>query len=266
MDGMFCRLWLWSMIACIPACSIIYPAPTPIPSISYPAKQDVPSRASWCSCPVDTTPLRFPEAWVRASRARVRGAGRPGCCRRTVRLLHCSDARPAPGGGRVRPGASRGYDRSGSRGFRWEAWEHWSLRATSERSGGVLAIAPFLGDDDLINEIEQPVDWPSGRPPPRPALMIINASSGSGWAVAFRKRRVARAFFLALVRATGSCVQSGCWLLLYLRTKWWRSPVNTTGGLGNRYSPCRFRACFPAQPHDGSQGVGDCRPRARYFR
>jgi hypothetical protein len=45
MDGMFCRLWLWSMIACIPACSIIYPAPTPIPSISYPAKQDVPSRA-----------------------------------------------------------------------------------------------------------------------------------------------------------------------------------------------------------------------------
>ena len=35
--------WFWMLFACVPACSILYPAPTPIPSTTYttgPAAQD----------------------------------------------------------------------------------------------------------------------------------------------------------------------------------------------------------------------------------
>jgi len=83
---------------------------------------------------------------------------------------------------------------------------------------GVLAIAPFLGDDDLINEIEQAGGLAKWKTTPRPALMIINASSALAGPCIPQAQGCPR-IFLGFGQSDRFLVQSGCWLLLYLRTK-----------------------------------------------
>ena len=157
MDGMFCRLWLWSMIACIPACSIIYPAPTPIPSISYPAKQDVPSRALLVLLPGrhDTAADFQKHGFVRVARESgapvdlVAADAQYGYyIARTLGQRLAEDV--------FAPARARGYRSFWISGISMGGFGAlvYAEQHPNELEG-LLAIAPFLGDDDMLNEIEQ---------------------------------------------------------------------------------------------------------------
>jgi pimeloyl-ACP methyl ester carboxylesterase len=158
--------WLWLVLACVPACSILYPAPTPIPSTYYatgPASQD---RALLLLLPgrSDTAADFEKQGFVQAARK----SGAPID-------LAAVDARFGYYIGKtlgqrvatdvIAPARARGY-----RSFWLSGVSMGGIGAliyAQQHPGevdGVLAIAPFLGDNDVIKEIEQAgglVKWKS---------------------------------------------------------------------------------------------------------
>ena len=157
MDRICDRWWLWSMIACIPACSIIYPAPTPMLSTYYPAKPAVPGRALLVLLPgrhdnaADFEKHGFVQV-AHESGAPVdlfaADAGYGYYVARTLGQRLAEDV--------FAPARTRGYRSFWISGISMGGFGAlvYAEQHPNELEG-LLAIAPFLGDDDLINEIEQ---------------------------------------------------------------------------------------------------------------
>jgi len=149
--------WLWPLLVCLSACSILYPAPAPIPSTYYSTSPVAQGKALLLLLPgrSDTAADFEKQGFVEIARK----SGAP------VDLV-AVDARIGYYIGKtlgqrvaedvVVPARARGY-RSfwlsgvsmGGIGALIYAQQH------PNEVDGVLAIAPFLGDEDVIREIEQ---------------------------------------------------------------------------------------------------------------
>ena len=151
------RCLLIAFIACAPACSILYPAPTPIPSTYYATGSVAQDRALLLLLPGRSDTAADFEKQGFVDVARRSGApidlvavdARFGYyVSKTLGQRLATDV--------IAPARARGY-RSfwlsgvsmGGIGALIYAQQH------PNEVDGVLAVAPFLGDDDVIEEIEQ---------------------------------------------------------------------------------------------------------------
>jgi pimeloyl-ACP methyl ester carboxylesterase len=149
------RGWFWLAVACLPACSILYPAPKPIPSIRYTAGQKAQTLLVLLPGRSDTAADFEKEGFLQIARksgvpvdlAAVDARFGYYISETLGRRLEEDVIAPARSHGTTSfwlSGVSMG-----GLGALIYAEQHPST------VDGVLAIAPFLGDDDVITEIEQ---------------------------------------------------------------------------------------------------------------
>ena len=155
MNSVFPRAYFWLLIACSAACSIIYSAPKPIPCAHYSAGQGARTLLVLLPGRADTAADFEKQGFVQIAR----DSGAP------VELA-AVDARfgyyiSKTLGRRlaedvIDPARARGYQSFWLSGISMGGLG--ALIYAEQHPGevdGVLAIAPFLGDDDVIKEIEQ---------------------------------------------------------------------------------------------------------------
>lgn len=148
-------LWSWLLVACLPACSLLYPAPRPIPSIHYAAGQAVRTLLVLLPGRSDTAADFEKQGFIQIARS----SGIPVD-------IAAVDARfgyyiSETLGRRLAEDVIAPAKSHGTTSFWLSGVSMGGLGAliyAEQHPGevdGVLAIAPFLGDDDVIEEIER---------------------------------------------------------------------------------------------------------------